>query len=445
MQRLSIFVSVLALLLLLLPAAVATAQEATPAASPVADQALDLAVMALVPSDLDIPGIGRWGGESKTFDQDVADLALYGGKDSVELREALVAAGWQRQYSSLLQAPQVYGAEELVRALGVRSYVREFSDAAGAASAFTVMEDESAASSPSSGATPVAGGQSLAEDIPGTAMIGEGSEITRYVGIVSNTGLPFNSLDLTFRVGNLVAGVELSDYIGGEPEVADVEALAQTYLERIEQVQAEGGPGLSTRIVRLDAPDIVLSRDDYTRLGGISFGDYNESAEALAAKSARAGAATDIYFVSQRLPAGGEGTGDDVAYQGYISRFADDAAASDWLNGGEERLAQIGAFVGFTAVPDAATIGDESRTYAIDRLSGELETRGYLIYVRVGSEVAEVRLFAQPEAPLQAVEALAMAQVGCLESGEVCEWIPAPAALAALAVLATPVAATPVS
>jgi hypothetical protein len=286
---------------------------------------------------------------------------------------------------------------------------------------------------------------SLAEDIPGTRVIGEESEITRHLGIVSSTGLPYDSLDLAFRVGNLVAGVQVTDYTGGEVEVAEVEALAQTYLERIEQVRAEGGPGLSTRIVRLDAPDIVAVRDDYTRIGGVHFPDYNESAEALAARSSRADPAIDVYPVSQRLPAGSDVSGDDVTYQGNIYRFADEAAASNWLNEGEERLAQIGAFVGFTAVPDAASIGDESLTFAIDRQSGEQETRGYLIYARVGNETLDMRLFAQPEAPLEVVEELAQAQVACLQSEEICEPIPVPAELTALAVLATPVAATPVS
>ena len=445
MHRLSIIVSVLVLLLTLLPTAVATAQEASPSASPVADQPLDLAAMALVPADVDIPGLGRWFGASFTLDQDVAEQAQFGGKDPEAVREALVAAGWQRHYVSRLDAPVEYGAEEPVWALAVRSYVREFVDADGAAAAFTFMEDESGAPSPSSGATPVAGGVSLSEDIPGTRVIGDESEITRHQGIVSSTGLPYDALDLTFRVGNLVAGVQVSDYTGGEPEVSDVEALAQTYLERIEQVRAEGGPGLSTRILRLDAPDIVQIRDDYSRLGGVHFPEYNESAENFAARSARADASTDHYTVFHRLPAGSEVTGDDVTYGSNIYRFADEAAATDWLNRGEERLAQIAAFVTVEAVPDAETVGDESQTFVIDRVSGELEARGYLIYARVGSEVIDMRLFAQPEAPLEVVEELAQTQAACLESEEICERIPVPAELAALAVLATPVAATPVS
>jgi hypothetical protein len=91
------------------------------------------------------------------------------------------------------------------------------------------------------------------------------------------------------------------------------------------------------------------------------------------------------------------------------------------------------------------SIGDESQTYAIDRLSGEQETHGYLILTRVGREVADIRLFAQPEAPLAEVEDLAVVQVECLRSEETCPRIPLPAALAALAIPATPVAGTPVS
>jgi hypothetical protein len=266
------------------------------------------------------------------------------------------------------------------------------------------------------------------------------------LGVQPATGLSYRGLDLTFRVENLFAGVGVYDYTGGEPDVATLEALAQTYLEHIEQVLAVGGPGLSNRIVRLESTLLDAVRDDYGRIGGVHISDYNESAEEFAARSARAGDATDVYFVAQRLPSGSAAPGDDVTYQGNIYRFADKAAASYWLNEGEERLAQIGAFVQITVVPDAATIGDESLTFAIDRQVGEQETRGYLIFARVGDEALDLRLFAQPEAPLALVEELAQAQVACLRSEEICEPIPAPADLVALAVLATPVAAgTPVA
>jgi hypothetical protein len=444
-HRLSLIVSVIMFLALLLPMAAATAQEATPASSPSAGQPLDLAAMALVPTDFNIPGLGRNYAAMYTLDQEVTELAEYYGTDPAVVREALVAAGWQRKHRSRLQAPEVYGAADPVLAQQVASYVYEYADAEGAAAGFAFIEDESSLPSAGGGATPVVGGEEMAEDIPGTRVIGDESEITRHVGVGAPSGLPFRALDLTFRLDNLVAGVTVRDYLGGEPDVAEVEALAQTYLERIEQVRAEGGPGLSNRIVRLEAPDIEPGRDDYTRLSGVDVPDHNESAEALAAKSARAGTSSDIYYVFQRLPAGSEETGDDVAYQAYITRFADEAAASDWLNKGEERLSQIGAFVGVEPMPDATPIGDESRTYAIDRLSGEQETRGYLIQARVGSDIAEIRLFAQPEAPLAVAEVLAQVQVTCLESAEVCALVPVPAKLVALAVLATPVAATPVS
>jgi hypothetical protein len=441
-HRLSFIVSVLVLLLLLLPTAVATAQGATPAISPGADQPLDLAAMALTPDDIDLPGTGRWYAESLTFEQVVPGLAENGGKDPAAVREVLVAAGWQRQYHSTLSAPEVFGVATPIEALRINAYVHEFADAAGAAAAFTFLEDESGRPSPSSGATPVAGGVALAEDIPGTRVIGDESEITRHLGAQSGSSLPYRSLDLTFRLGNLVAGVEVADFTGGEPDVAEVEALAETYLERIEQVRAEGGPGLHTRTVRLEAPNIVSSRDDYLRLDSDYVPYYNESPETTAFNSTLFGDAIDLHFVSQSLPAGRAGSGDDVTYENYLTRFADEAAASDYLVGIEERMAGFGGYE-VEAVPDAATVGDESRTFAIDRQAGDQETRGYEIYARVGTEVVDVLLFAQPEAPLEVVEELAAAQVACLQSEELCARMPVPAALAALAPPATPAAATP--
>ena len=441
----SIVVSIVFLLSLLLPAAMATAQDATPAASPTAGQPLDLAAMALTPDDVDIPGLGSWSSQALTLDQEVASRAEYDQKDPAVVRESLVAAGWQRQYQSILAAPEVYGTESSVLAQFVLSYVREFADAEGASAGLAFLEDESGRPSASGGATPVAGEMSLAEDIPGTRVIGDESEITRHLGIDPGDGRSYRALDLTFRTGNLVAGVSLYDYLGGEPDVAEIEALAQTYLERIEQVRAEGAPGLSNRVVRLDAPGIVPGRDDYLRLDGVYVPYYNESPETTAFYSTFYGDAIDLYFVSQSLPAGSTETGgDDVTYENYFSRFADEAAATDYLAGTEERLAGLGGYA-VEALPDAATIGDESRTFAITGQAGGQERRGYELYARVGNEVVDILIFAQPEAPLAAVEELARAQVACLQSEELCARMPVPAALAALTPPATPAAGTPVA
>lgn len=197
--------------------------------------------------------------------------------------------------------------------------------------------------------------------------------------------------------------------------------------------------------MRLDGADIVTFRDDYLRLDGVNVPDYNESAEALARYSDLVGAASDLYGVFQRLPAGSTQTGDDVAYESKIYRFADEAAAAEWMSQAEERVSRYGGFAGLTPVPEAAAMGDESRTYAIAYRSGGHESHGYLISVRVGSEAMEVLLFAQPEAPLALVEDLAAAQVTCLQSETMCARTPAPPALTALAVLATPPATPPVS
>jgi hypothetical protein len=379
----SIAISIVGLLsLLLLPAA--TAQEANPAASPVAGAPLDLAAMVLVPADFDIPGLGRWFSRTQEF------------------------PGGERRYLSRLDAPVEYGAAVPVPARQIVSSVIEFAGAEDAANSFTVFST------------------SDREDIPGTRVIGEESAITRVRGRSEEGDLPYSGLSLTFRVGNLVAEVVVADFTGNDPDAGELESLAQTYLDRIEQVRAEGGPGLSTRIVRLDAPDLETFRDDYLRIDGIHVPDFNSSAETFARRSNLRGAAIDVYGVSQSLPAGSPEFGDDVGYQSMLFRFADEAAAAEWLSQAEERVSRYGGFAGFTLVPEAAAMGDESRTYAIAYRSGGHQSHGYLISVRVGSEAMEVLLFAQPEAPLALVETLAAAQVACLQSEAVCERIPAP-------------------
>jgi hypothetical protein len=336
----------------------------------------------------------------------------------------------------VLAAPAAPGAAAPAPARSVASSVTEYADAAAAAAAFAALAEGSAAALPA-GATPVAGGALPAGAVPGTRVVGDASAIARRPGVDPGSGLPYRGLELVFRTGTLVAGVGVYDYAGGEPAVAEVEALAAVVLARIERVRAGGGPGLSPRALRLgaarpEAPGPVPVYEGYDRLGGATVPEYGESAEALAARAARLGEATDAYRVVQRLPAGTAAAGDDVVYASVLFRFADAAAAAAWLAGAEERLARVPGFTAVAPAAGAAAVGDESRAFAVDSRVGGEDARGVVVVARVGREVAQVRLFAPQAPPLALAEELAVAQAGCLRWAGRCGRLPVPAALTAL-------------
>jgi hypothetical protein len=421
--RPSVVVSILVLLLLLVPAAGATAQDATPATSPVASEPPDLGAMVLTPADLEAVGLTGFGQLSQTY-WELAD-----GADPV------TATGMQRVYQYRLAVPVDPGATpDSFRTL-VYTDIEEYADAAGAAAEFALIE------------TPITAGEGtpVPRDIAGTRTIGDASTIRRYERVASDTGLPFLQLNLAFQRGNLIAAVGIAEYTGEEPDLETLEALADTALAKIDAVAGGDAPGLQSRALRLTGQDVVTSYDSYIRFAGETLPNYNETAEQTAEFAARLGDATDVYAVAQQFTGGADDQADDVVFTfSSVYRFATLEAATAWLRGGQERLAsQSTVYLDVTPVDAAPTMGDESAAYSVTIAGGE--SSGFAYYARVGRDVAAIRLVAQPAVPLEAAVELAAAQVTCLRSVAACVPMPIPADLVTLEAAATSVAATPVS
>lgn len=416
------------IVLMLFPASVATGQDGNQRATNDPGQPLDLAAMVLVPTDLDIPGIGIWAGITATIDHLVPFWIEATGLDPDEtsedtVKEQLLRRLWLRQYVSLLIAPVAVDVEE---PMIIGSEVSEFRSITAADVYFHDLypvPDWTESSQP-------IGDESV---VFGPERDSDGSYFTRSV---------------KFRIDNIVAGVTVAKGRSA-PSDSQVESLALTFLDRIEQVKREGGPSLSTQLVRPESngvtPDSVVPHtDNYIRLDGANFSllsleeGENRFPEPLYDEAA------DVYFFDQSLLTGDEGTSDDVDYTNILLRFPDEAAAKAWLANGQERVAAFGAWAEWkvTPIPSAPTIGEESVTFAIEGESRD----GHLIYVRVGRVIAQVHILARPGTPvLEGVQELAMAQAACLRAQELCDPVPVPASLVQDTVPATPPASSPTS
>src|SRR5918995_5123350 len=403
-----------------------------PVASPVSSApALDLAAMALTPLDLDDIGLTGFGQQPSAFldlEEQAEHYALAGAampgleSDADEVRAALSAAGFQRRYQRQLGRLPRPGAPPSRLRTFVAPYVIEYASVAGAGAGFTLLETE----------VP----EAEMKDVPGTRIIGDRSEITRFRHSTDN-GEPYWALDLTFQVDNLVAGVTIGEFGGSEPDLETVEALGELLLAKVRLGQAGGGPGLSNVILRLEGPDIETRSDEYGRLDGQTLPNYGETPEELAERAGRYGDALVVYGVGQSIARGSPARTDDTRFGVLLYQFASERDAAGWLESGVERAEQTPNVIAAIPVVGAATIGDASGTLAIATERGGAGTaRGYLVEAQVGERTAQIQMLGIPDVPLATVEGLARAQVACLQTGS----CPGQAPPASLEEFATPVA-----
>ncbi|MBW3633162.1 MAG: sulfatase [Chloroflexi bacterium] len=394
---------------------------ASPMASPVpVARALDLAAMALTPSDLDDLGLTGFGQQTSAFltlEEQVEQLATAAslGMDADAIGSGLAAAGFQRRYQRQLGLPSRPGAPPSRLHTFVAPYVIEYASSEGAAAGFALLETEAP--------------DARMKDVPETRVIGDRSEVTRFRQSSEN-GEPYRALDLTFQVDNLVAGVTVGEFHGREPDLATVEALAERLLERVRLGQASADPGLSNLALRLGGPDIETRSDEYGRISGQTFPNYSETPDEFADRTQRYGDAVAVYGVGQSIPVGGPARTDDTRYFVSLYEFGSERDAVGWLQDGVARAELSPNVIAATPVAGAAVIGDASATLAIATERGGAGTaRGYLVEVRVGARTAQVQLLGVPDVPLAPVEELARSQVACLQAGACPGYASPPASL----------------
>jgi arylsulfatase A-like enzyme len=387
-------------------------QPASPVTSSV--ESHDLAAMALNPDDLDAEGLNGFGQQSSALlaSGEQAERFVPGlGRDPAAVRAALAASNLVRRYESELGR----AAHSSRLRTFVVSYLLEYASVEGASAGFALLSTDHTGST-----TP---------DVLGGRSFGDRSQVRRFWGL-ADFGEQYQALNLTFHLGNLVAGVTVGEFGDRVPELATLEALGGRLLTKLRAGQSGGGPGLSNLALRLAGPGVETRSDEYGRLDGRTLPNYDETAEVFADRAARYGDATDVYGLLQSVPAGGFARADDVRYLALLYRFDGEQAAADWLQTGAERAATAPNVAAATTVDGAPTVGDESLTVALSTArEGEETGRGYLTYLRVGAEVAQVQLVGLSDVPLTAVAELARAQAACLGARACPTMVPPPAGL----------------
>ncbi len=409
------------------------AQSVTPidvgGAQAQAAPAIDAAALTLRPGDVPHPGWVHDGAFVEQLDREAANQAAYLGRGTTAsaVAQQLTAFGWRRMYVDVLILPSdASAAAPLER---IRSSVTDYATAEGAAAGFAYLEDVR--------------GVVSAKVVPGTRTYGEQSAITSDRGVSSIDGRPYRSLDLTFRVGTLVAGVTLAVYpskLATTPDQAEVEALGAIMEARVTSPPADGA-GLGRALARLRFPGaaIVTYDDAYYRIAGTNVPISGETKNAAASRALTYQAATDVYQLWQGVDVG---AASGFLYGVTLLHFPSDAAAAGWVTHLQTILGENPFYAQMRPVSEVGAMGDH--VLALSYVAGGGGApRSILIAVRVGDDVARVQVVPQgrrQDVPLAPVEGFAKAEASCLEGTACADIIALPPGMAAAAPAATPVA-----
>jgi hypothetical protein len=388
-------------------------------------QPLDLAAMLLGPGDVGAEGYGIFDARAWSTETKAADFATFTGSDQADELAVLAAAGYVHGHEQVIAVEAAVEMDAPQAAALIVSYLHQFTSAAGARDAYAHFEAGTAS-------------HPLAEEVEGTRQFGDASQVSRFIGVAPDTGVPSESIDLSFVEGTLCGGVtitlfkwEETDTPVGEPEaplpatdVASAEALAERLLNRIERARTEGTPGLSLAVLRVDDPNGSPSvLDHYTTYGGEVLPFFGEPEENFTTRSGLSEAVVAVYEFERQLG--------NPYYVARLTAFETDEAAPDWLPEAAASLVYAGSrYDDVVPVETSEIYGDESTAVSYTyHLSDTDDVRGYIVWVRVGTVVARVQADAVPGAALEGVEALAQTQAACLEDGGPCDPIDPPASL----------------
>lgn len=304
--------------------------------------------------------------------------ATYRGRSNEAMESALRRFGWQSTYMSSIS--QTGDDGELLRR--IRSYVTEYQTEDGAAGAFASFEDETHITT--------------ASDVPVTTILGDEIEATRDSGVSGTTGLPYVSLDVTFRMGTLIAGVTDVRYGDGsnEPASGEVEALAGIIAGRM-AASGEEAPRLGLKTLRLDLtdPDLVLTYEDaYYRVAGVDVPLSGEGGSTAARRIAGYGDAVDVYQLWQGRAVD---QSDGLLYGVTHLAFVTDTGAHDWLAGIVQILGANPFYSGLRVVDEPTDLAGEA-TLLEYVAGGATETpKSVLVAMRTGNVVTRFHLTPQ--------------------------------------------------
>jgi hypothetical protein len=375
---------------------------------------IDLAAIVLTPWDEGLDGYLHAGAFDESLVDEARIAAAYRGSPDEEdvFAGLLESAGFVRKHLASLhrlsaaETPQVESI--------VRSYVTSFHSPAGAQTAFVALEDETGAIS--------------AEDLQPSRQFGEQADLTMDGGFDAESR-PFRSLDLAFRVGNLIGGVTLIGYPGAsgfEPDQGELEALAAILEARLIDPPE---PSIGASVARLEPAATVTYDDAYYRLNGVDLPLFNESEASGDLRREAYGDAHTVYQLFQGI----DGTGNlGGLYSVTLYAFADDQAAAAWM-AESERLLKINDYYENIEPADPGSItSDEALAYTFGPFG--TPPRARITLARMGTAIVRIQIV--PNGTITELAAgvskdLTNIQLACIEQGN-CISIPVPEALAQL-------------
>ncbi len=375
----------------------------TPVASPssVSLPQLDLAAMALDSTDMPegftifyelyVPG-------------DHISSDLTGGRITPE---EVASSGLEWYYESVYLS-----ADGATR---VRSYVEQYPDVAGATRGFELLENENL----------LAPEGSIFTDSPGAGVGEEPSEISEGSLQPSGTTPVVNSIDSTFRTGNLLAGVSVDTLPGTPADKQLAIDLSAILFDRIQSVLADQplpliDSSLPGQIVAL-SPGFQGHDEGYLSAAEL----FGPDAAALVATRFVSG-----YFTNQSLISTGEAPLPIPLVSISIGKFLDEDAALQVL--GESPVLQP-PFDGVEpldigTIPGASVV--QAFTYANPMLSGSSQDSVRIVMVVGGNLVIlDVQANKTLEGAQEAAIQIATAQAACLQSSTECPPLQLPAGL----------------
>ena len=371
----------------------------------------DVAAMSLTPVDLEsagLPGHGWSNGILTSRPQTLAEFFTVwrSETDVAAIGSALSASAPSRVYALHLVRPTTEGDPSRVEERVV-SYVISFDDEESAAAGFSTWAAAWRAGYASASTSVAVGDERF-------VVAGEATE---------SDGSPFPLVHMAFRTGTLLAGVSVEFFTGFAPEQATVEALAARQEERIDSVLADGGPGLSSRMVYFDVPGTQSITAVYgIRDGQRVFRDSDTvSSAAESQATATAAGIVDQFQIEQQL--GGEAGGSEAPLAFYTSRivtFAASDAASAYIADSVARLTEGGS-TNLTPVAAPTAAGEEvsAYTYTHQRDDG-VQFNDYRIYARTGSTVFSIAINSTGQVDRAAMDAVAALQASCLAETASC-------------------------
>ncbi len=417
-----------------LMAAPALAQEATFAP---ATPGFDLAAMTLTPSEiasLGLPGFGL--ANQSSLRNAETDALVQADGDTLQAATRLAMYednGFRARYVGSLLRP-VSPLEQLSAGLiaadtRVSSSVTEFTSSEGAAAVFAFNEGEM--------------DDAPGEDVPGTRVFGDESELTRSTGTEPVTGRSLQRLELAFRLDSTIGEVNIINYGNVEPEIETAERLGAALLAKMELGRANADPGLSTRVLRLSPMATWIEnarlRDFYTRRDRTSEPMFAQIVDAIRndvplnvnPSALDAGVDPPLSTYMYWTPIGEGDPLELPIYVVWINQYASPGQAAAAV---ADLSTDLGpGYVDVLEAQDDVVVGDESRSFSY-RFEGDPTgvVQGHLVTLRLGDMVVHIQVDGPGAIDVGGVYDLASAQVACLEAQEPCTSIPALQALAGL-------------